>query len=205
MKPISICGMSILLMTGSLVAADPAAAPPQSSPPVKGAVEAAVAVYVDVVPACPRPGCWAVAYEALQRMEGVGTVSPKAEDSSLVRVWLSEPRLPDPRAWETTFRKYVGTAVEFRGVVVELTGTVADQEEGLVLTAPGIEPIRLAVAGRSLRLTKKNAGRADEGRPATVDAGRGVALLRATVTGALRIDDAGYSLEVRKLAVIPAD
>jgi hypothetical protein len=209
MKPTRIAGILTLLTARTLFAADPAVVPPKHVPAERKTVEESIAVYVDVAPACPRPGCRAVTYEAIQRLKGVAAVYPKAEDSNLVRVRLSESRLPDPRAWKATFHQYVGTAGDFHGVVVELTGAVSEQDGSLILTAPGVDRLRLSVAGRSLQFAKKDApspaGTAKEERQPPPDAADVVAPLRATVGGTLRIDDAGYALDVRKLEVLRAE
>lgn len=157
-------------------------------------------VYVDVKPACPRRGCWAATNEAILRLPGVKSVDMGAMDSTLRPVQLSHSGLPDPKEWETQFREYVGTASEFRGVVVTITGTILPKKRRLCLEAPGIETLDLTFFGRRLL---QGQSLPSESQAQSAPENSKPIFTKATITGVLKKGKKGYCLEVHQFELLP--
>ena len=167
-------------------------------------------VEVGVTPSCPYglSSCWAGAYEALGKLEGVQSVAttPDAYNCT-AHVYLKDRSLPDVAKWAKQFESLVGKSYEFRGVEVTIRATVEVKDGRLVLQAPGLkEPVALAPLEHRLQWNfKKSAARQPE--PDERDAYQQLAArnkeakgggFRVEVTGPLRVTDKGPVLEVRE-------
>jgi galactose oxidase len=167
-------------------------------------------VVVGITPTCPYgiKGCWAGAYEALGRIDGVQSVAktPDAYNCT-ASLNLKSQTLPDPDAWAATFKTIVDKAYVFRGVELTVDGTVEKAGDGLALRVPGItQPIALASLRNKLQWNfKKSAARQPE--PDERDAMSQLALkakdvgnapFQVQVTGPFKKTDHGYVLEVRE-------
>jgi galactose oxidase len=142
-------------------------------------------VVVGITGTCPYGigSCWGGAYEALGRLDGVDLVSPVPDvDGSTAKLYLTDDRLPDLRAWAREFPAMVNGTYELHGVEVRLRGRVSEQ---LVLEATDLRPAVPIVASEPAehqRLTRL--------------AGLGEPL---EVAGPLTQDDGGYQLQLRRV------
>ena len=167
-------------------------------------------VVVGITPTCPYglTACWAGAYEALGRMEGVESVekTPNAYTCS-AEVHMKGGGLPDPDRWASQFKAMVDQAYHFRGVEVTVSGDVERAENGLVMRVPGVEkPIALGPLRQKIQLNpKKRVIRQPE--PDERDAYEQVMSKvkaddksgrKVQVTGPLTKSDKGYALEIRE-------
>ncbi len=166
-------------------------------------------VVVGVTPSCPYgiKACWAGAYHALGRIDGVESVSttPDAYNCTAT-IRLKPEMLPDPERFATAFEKMVGKAYVFRGVEVTVEGTVEKAGDSLTLRVPGIpQPVNLIPLQHKLQWNfKKTAARQPE--PDERDALAQLILkskdatspCKVHVTGPFTRTDHGYSLEVRE-------
>jgi hypothetical protein len=169
-------------------------------------------VTVGVTPTCPYgiSACWAGAYEALARLDGVGSVArtPDAYNCT-AHVYLKHRDLPDVEQWSKQFKASVGTVYGFRGVEATIKGSVEKRDSSLLLQGPGLkEPILLAPLQNKLQWNyKKGSPRQPE-----PDERRAYRRLMAKtdknkardveVTGPLRQTDSGFILELREWSVI---
>jgi len=166
-------------------------------------------IVVGLTSNCPYGlgACWGGAHEALNRLDGVGTVNPVADtDDSTAEVVLAKKGLPPLRRWVDEFRAVVNDRYDWRGVEITLEGTVSKAGASLLLstqhdaavtlkpltaahkiqfdnTTRSIKPLTAAEAQAYARL----AAAVDE-KPRT---------LTATVTGPLEQTPTGYMLHVR--------
>jgi hypothetical protein len=167
-------------------------------------------VVVGVTPNCPYgiKACWAGAYEALGRMEGVRSVAttPDAYNCTAT-VRLKGKGMPDPKKWANQFKSIVDQAHVFRGVEVTVEGALEKTDDGLVVRVPGIDaPLRLAPLRHKLQWNfKKRAARQPE--PDEKDAHEALAAaskvardesVKVSVTGPLIKKGDRYTLEVRE-------
>jgi galactose oxidase len=174
-------------------------------------------VVVGITPSCPYglKACWAGAYEALERLEGVDSVAalPSAE-SCTASVCLKDKGLPDPAKWASQFKLQVGQIYEFRGVEVTVSGTVERADGGLVLRVPELkQPITLGPLQHKLQWdSKEKAPRKPE--PDELHAQKQLASKvkeanaeggSVQVTGPLMKSKQGYILEVRKFIQLPRE
>jgi galactose oxidase len=167
-------------------------------------------VVVGVTPSCPYgiKACWAGAYHALGRIDGVESVStPPDAYNCTASVRLKPGALPDPERWAAQFKTMVDKAYVFRGVEVTVEGTVERAGDGLIMRVPGIsEPCELTPLRHKLQWNfKKGAARQPE--PDERDAmaqlvhepkDAGKKAFKVQVTGPFTHTDHGYSLEVRE-------
>ncbi len=167
-------------------------------------------VSVGVTPSCPYgiKACWAGAYEALGRMEGVQSVatSPDAYNCTAA-ICLKAQGLPDPEKWATQFKAAVDQAHVFRGVEVTVDGALEETDGGLGVRVPGVDaPLRLAALRNKLQWNGKK-GAARQPEPDEKDAyealaaankGEKAGAVKVQVTGPLRKEGAVYVLEVRE-------
>ena len=167
-------------------------------------------VVVGITPSCPEGfmGCWAGAYEALGRLEGVDSVAdtPNA-DSCTASVCLEDNGLPDPAKWASQFKSQMGNVYVFRGVEVTVSGTVEGAAGGLVLRVPGLEqPITLGPLQHKLQWDSKEKAPL-KAEPDERQAHKQLAAkvkdakaegLKVQVTGPLTKSKQGYVLEVRE-------
>jgi hypothetical protein len=169
-------------------------------------------VTVGLTAQCPYGlgACWGGAYEALSRLDGVAAVRPVADTAdSTATVYLSGPGLPDLEQWQEQFAHWANGSYAFRGVEVELAGTVDEAGSELHLEAPDVsEPVRLEALQRGQELawdlrTRHPRYAGEEERTAHErlvaqwrrrDAGG----LSVRVTGPIRKTDRGWSLSVRR-------
>src|SRR5207249_890529 len=116
-------------------------------------------VDVGITPSCPYglAACWAGAYEALGRLEGVESVEKTPNgDNCTAGVRLKGHGLPDPDQWASQFKAMVDQAYQFRGVEVTVSGKLEGGDAGLVLQVPGVEqPIALAPLRHKLQWNPK--------------------------------------------------
>lgn len=152
-------------------------------------------ISVDAKPACPRRGCWAVTMEALHRLSGVQQVDMELTDSTLRRVRLTDAKLPDPTVWKKEFQEYVGTASQFRGVVVTMTGTIVQKNGHLAISVPDLELVSIKLLNRGVEAKQSNDS--DESDPSDISG-------NARITGLLQKDKQGYSIEVSHFEILPA-
>jgi galactose oxidase len=167
-------------------------------------------VVVGVTPRCPYgiKACWAGAYHALGRIDGVESVSTTPDAYNCTASLRLKPQaLPDPERWAAKFKTMVDKAYVFRGVEVTVEGAVERAGDGLILRVPGIqEPFELTPLRHKLQWNfKKGAARQPE--PDERDAmaqlvlgskDAGKSPFKVQVTGPFRHTDHGYSLEVRE-------
>jgi galactose oxidase len=167
-------------------------------------------VVVGVTPTCPYglTACWAGAYEALGRMDGVESVdkAPNAYNCSAAVRFKGEG-LPDPERWASQFKAVVDQAYGFRGVEVTVAGQVEKSGESLVIRVPGVEkPIALKALEHKIQLNPKK-GEARQPEPEEHDAYDHLAkqlkaaeggVLKVQLTGPLTKSTKGYSVEVRE-------
>jgi galactose oxidase len=167
-------------------------------------------VVVGITPSCPYGigACWAGAYEALGRLDGVKSVArtPNAYNCTAI-VHLKSASLPDVEHWTEQFKSMVGQLYEFRGVEATVEGLVEQNDGGLVVRLPGLEqPVALLPLEHKLQWNfKRGAARQPEPvEQASFDelrARRRAATsgeLRVQVTGPLRKTEKGTVLEVRE-------
>ena len=164
-------------------------------------------VVVGVTPNCPYgiKACWAGAYEALGRLEGVRAVatSPDAYNCTAT-VRLEGKGLPDPVKWADQFKAAVDKAHVFRGVEVTVEGSLEKTDDGFVVRVPGIAtPLRLAPLEHKLQWNfKKGAARQPEPdeRDALAAANKYAKgePVKVSVTGPLLKKEDRYTLEVRE-------
>jgi galactose oxidase len=166
-------------------------------------------VVVGITPTCPYglAVCWAGAYEALGRMEGVESVdrTPNA-DVCTAAVRVKGGRLPDPEKWASQFKAMVDEAYAFRGVEVTVSGTLEGGDDGLVLRVPGVEtqiapgPLRHKLQWNpkevALREPETDERDAYQQLASRVKDAKGEGL-KVQMTGPLTKSDRGYTLEVR--------
>jgi hypothetical protein len=167
-------------------------------------------VVVGVTPTCPYgiKACWAGAYHALGRIDGVESVSTTPDAYNCTASIRLKPRaVPDPARWAKEFKTIVDKAYVFRGVEVTAEGAVEKAGDGLIMRVPGFpEPIELTPLRHKLQWNfKKRAARQPE--PDERDAMAQLALeskdsrksmFKVQVTGPFTHTDHGYSLEVRE-------
>ncbi len=167
-------------------------------------------VVVGVTPTCPYgiKACWAGAYHALGRIDGVESVATTPDAYNCTASLRLKPEaVPDPERWAARFKAIVDKAYVFRGVEVTVEGTVERAGDGLIMRVPGIAaPFELTPLRHKLQWNfKKGAARQPEPdeRDAmaqlvigTKDAGNSP--FKVQVTGPFSHTDHGYSLEVRE-------
>lgn len=171
-------------------------------------------VNVGVTPTCPYGlgGCWAGAYDSLNHLDGVESVTTVPNTYNCTAdVTLKGQDLPDPEAWSKQFHSRVGQAYEFRGVEVTVVGTIARKGDGLALTAPGLkQPITLAPLRHKLQWNF-NKGAARQPEPDEKAAYDQLAAklkesnredLKVQLTGPLRKGDSGTELEAREFFIL---
>jgi galactose oxidase len=172
-------------------------------------------VVVGVTPSCPYGigACWAGAYEALGRLDGVKSVArtPDAYNCTAI-VYLKTAGLPDVDQWTEQFKATVGRLYVFRGVEATVEGSVEQKEDGLVMRIPGLEqPVALLPLQHKLQWNFK---RASARQPEPDEQAAFNELLtkqraakhsefRVQVTGPLRKTDKGTVLEVREFFPLP--
>jgi galactose oxidase len=174
-------------------------------------------VVVGVTPNCPYglSACWAGAYDALGRLEGVKSVArtPDAFNCT-AHVHLNHQGLPHVEAWAKHFASAVDDAYTFRGVEVTIKGLVDEKDGRLTVRAPGLqEVVTLGPLQQKLQWNfKKRSFRQPE--PDERDAHRDLVLKKKTahgkafsveVTGPIRRTDQGVVLEVREFFVLPLE
>jgi galactose oxidase len=167
-------------------------------------------VVVGVTPTCPYgiKACWAGAYHALRRVDGVESVSltPDAYNCT-ASIHLKPQTLPDPEKWEASFKRIVDKAYVLRGVELTVEGTLLKVGDGLILRVPGVPgPVDLAPLRHKLQWNFKKAG-ARQPEPDERDAMErlvvlakeaGKSMLKVQVTGPFTRTEHGYGLEVRE-------
>jgi galactose oxidase len=172
------------------------------------------AVTVGITGTCPYGigSCWAGAYEALGRLDGVDLVGPMPDvDDSTARVFLEDDGLPDLRAWERAFPRVVNGSYHLRGVEVRLQGLVRHLDGRLVLVGRGVRPAVSIVPLDASDKVQWNHERQARKTPSETET-RAFQRLRqaadahhegvpAEVTGPLTQDDSGYQLHLRQLAL----
>src|SRR5262249_46327806 len=174
-------------------------------------------VTVGVTPSCPYgiSGCWAGAYEALGRLQGVESVG-KAPDAynCTAHLYLQAKGLPDVERWPQQFESVVGKTYVFRGVEAALKGSVEDQAGKLLLRVPGLQQsVTLAPLHHKLQWNFKK-GSARQPEPDERDAYDQLAAKKTSakesafgveVTGPLRRSGKGFIVEVREVFLIPLE
>jgi len=171
-------------------------------------------VVVGVTPTCPYgiSACWAGAYAALGRLDGVGSVT-RAPDAynCTAHVYLKDSGLPNLEKWAEQFKSLVGGAYVFRGVEVTIKASVNEKDGGLVLQTPGItRPVTLARLQHKLQWNFKKASprqpEQDERdayqQLAAAKKEAKVSAFRVMVTGPLRMTDKGIVLEIREFFLV---
>jgi hypothetical protein len=167
-------------------------------------------VVVGITPTCPYgiKACWAGAYHALGRIDGVESVTttPDAYNCT-ASLRLKQETLPDPARWAAAFKTSVDKAYVFRGVEVTVEGSVEKAGDRLTLRVPGIaEPFDLTPLQHKLQWNFKKA-RARQAEPDERDAmeqlvlkskAAGNSTFKVHVTGPFTRTDHGFSLEVRE-------
>jgi galactose oxidase len=169
-------------------------------------------VVVGVTPTCPYgiKACWAGAFHALGRIDGVESVSttPDAYNCT-ASIYLKPQTLPDPERWAASFKRMVDKAYVFRGVELTVEGTVEKVGDGLTLRVPGVpRPFELAPLRHKLQWNFKKAV-ARKPEPDERDAMEqlvreskeaGKSTFRVQVTGPFSRTEHGYALEVREFS-----
>jgi galactose oxidase len=179
-------------------------------------VEAAsgTAVVVGITGTCPYGigACWGGAHEALRSLERVHNVDPIPDaDNSTATVFLEDEGLPALDQWDEQFRSMVNGSYELRGVEVSLKGSIEARDGELFLDSGGRRP---SVQLTPLAPADKIQWNRPAGTPKPLEPGEIVAYerlaaesrnvagrRRVTVTGPLKLTDAGYRLEVRLFKV----
>jgi hypothetical protein len=174
-------------------------------------------VVVGVTPNCPYglSACWAGAYDALGRLEGVKSVArtPDAFNCT-AHVYLNHKGLPPIETWSKQFAAAVEDAYVFRGVEVTVKGVVEEKDGRLRLRVAELqEAVSLEPLQQKLQWNfKKRAYRQPE--PDERDAHRDLALKRKAanlaslsveVTGPIRLTSQGAVMEVREFFVLPPE
>jgi galactose oxidase len=167
-------------------------------------------VVVGVTPACPYgiKACWAGAYHALARIDGIESVTTTPDAYNCTASLRLKPEaLPDPECWAAAFKTRVKEAYVFRGVEVTVAGSLEKSGDGLTLRVPGIpQPIDLTPLEHKLQWNFKKAA-ARQPEPDERDAlaqlilkskDGGKSPVKVQVTGPFTRTDHGYSLEVRE-------
>jgi hypothetical protein len=165
---------------------------------------------VGITPSCPYGigACWAGAYEALGRLDGVKSVArtPDSYNCTAV-VYLKTASLPDVAEWTGQFQTMVGQLYKFRGVEATVEGSVEKTESGLVVRIPGLEsPVALLPLEHKLQWNFK---RASARQPEPVEEAAFKELVarrqaaapgeyKVQLTGPLRKTGQGFALEVRE-------
>ncbi len=167
-------------------------------------------VVVGITPTCPYglTACWAGAYKALGRMDGVESVdkAPNAYNCTAA-VRLKGQGLPDPEKWASQFKSMVDKAYGFRGIEVTLAGQVEKDGDELVMKVVGVEkPILLGAFEHKLQLNAKKAAlrqpEPDERKAfdelasqvKSTDGG----VVKVQLTGPLTKSAKGFKVEVRE-------
>ena len=167
-------------------------------------------VVVGVTPSCPYGigACWAGAYEALGRLDGVKSVAQHPDSyNCTARLEMKAGGLPDVDRWADQFKSFVGQVYTFRGVELTAEGSVEAAGDGLTLKVPGVDqPIPLTALKNKLQWNfRKSSARKPE--PDEQDAyaqlldARKKAKpgdLKVQVTGPLKKTGQGVVLEVRE-------
>jgi galactose oxidase len=171
-------------------------------------------VVVGITPTCPYglEACWAGAYEALMRMDGVKSVAKVPNGfNSTATIRMRSEGLPDPDQLALQFKSFVDEAYVFRGVEVAIKGVLDSKDGNLVLSAPGVkQEITLAPLQNKLQWNfKKRSARQPE--PDEKDAYQQLVTakkeakadaFRAEVVGPLRKTAKGMILEVREFFLL---
>jgi hypothetical protein len=171
-------------------------------------------IVVGITPTCPYgiSACWAGAYEALSKLEGVVSVDKNPDFyTSTAHIRLKTGGLPNPDKLRAQFESLVGKVYIFRGVEVTLEGVLQNKEGHTILQLPDTnESVNL------VSLETKLQWNFDKQRPRGVESGESLAygqLLDKTaqkaggnlpivrVTGPLKMTDKGPLLEVREFSM----
>jgi galactose oxidase len=154
------------------------------------------------------PACWAGAYGALKKLDGVEMVRPIADHrASVAFLYLDHDGLPDLGKWPSQFAQFANGSYTWRGVEMTLEGTIGNGPEGLILIAKPDRPaVRLAPLQRADKVQLDKANGVDLPLPtsesgaysalaATVATGGGAAVF--SVAGPIKKAPSGNLLEVR--------
>ena len=167
-------------------------------------------VVVGLTPTCPYglSACWAGAYGALKKLDGVEIVRPIADNrASVAFLYLDHDGLPDLGKWPSQFAQFANGSYTWRGVEMTLEGTVGNDPDGLILIAKADRPaVQLTPLQRAdkVQLDKENGvdmplqpseSGAYSSLAATVATGGGAAAF--SVTGPIKQTPFGNLLEVR--------
>jgi hypothetical protein len=169
-------------------------------------------VTIGLTARCPYglAACWGGAYEALKRLSRVEAVRPIANtDVATAELFLRDQGLPDLDRWPGEFAEWANLSYDFRGVEVEVAGTLREESGELQLIGPTFPaPVRLLPLAQGMKIQWDYAARKpQEATPGELqaydnlrqqlqsgrDAGQPV-----HVTGPLTKTAAGWILYIRK-------
>jgi galactose oxidase len=171
-------------------------------------------VVVGITPNCPYGlgACWAGAYEALSRLEGVASVTTVPDNyNCTATVRLKHKGLPDPGRWVSQFKSIVGESYGFRGIELTVVGSIVRKDNHLVLQAPGVvQPITLAPLRHKLQWNFRKAAARQPEPDEQAGYDQLDAKFKEAKTGTLRVQISGpfqktangVSLEVREFFLL---
>ena len=182
-------------------------APLLSSAPARAQV---TEVVVGVTPSCPYGigACWAGAYEALGRLDGVKSVAKHPDSyNCTAQLELKAGGLPDVGRWAGQFKSFVGQVYTFRGVEVTVEGSLEAAGDEITLRVPGLDsPIPVGTLEHKLQWNfRKSSARKPEpdehaayGQLVAARKAAKPGDLKVRVTGPIRKTQQGMMIEVRE-------
>jgi galactose oxidase len=169
-------------------------------------------VTIGLTARCPYglAACWGGAYEALKKLSRVEAVRPIANtDVATAELFLRDQGLPDLDHWPEEFVAWANRSYDFRGVEVEIAGTLREEAGELELIGAAFPaPVRLRPLAQGIKVQWDYAARKPQEATANElqaydnlrqqlqsarDAGKQV-----RVTGPLAKTAAGWVLYVRE-------
>jgi galactose oxidase len=165
-------------------------------------------VVVGITGTCPYgiTACWGGANEALARLDGVESVDPIPDgEASTATVFIGGSHLPSLDLWREQFRSIVNESYVLRGIEITMSGTIDTRGDELFLDGDERRPtVRLAPLNPADKVQWDRPARApqrvtsDEAAAYAALANRaGQGRREATVTGPLRQEGSGFTLQVR--------
>jgi hypothetical protein len=113
-------------------------------------------VTIGLTARCPYglAACWGGAYEALKKLSRVEAVRPVANtDVATAELFLRDQGLPDLDRWPEQFAEWANRSYDFRGVEVEIAGTLREEAGELQLIGPAFHaPARLLPLAQGIKV-----------------------------------------------------
>jgi hypothetical protein len=113
-------------------------------------------VTIGLTARCPYglAACWGGAYEALKKLSRVEAVRPIANTGvATAELFLRDQGLPDLDRWPEEFAAWANRSYDFRGVEVEIAGTLREEAGELELIGAALpSPVRLLPLAQGMKV-----------------------------------------------------